>query len=96
MLLIEPSESHYSCSAFLVRNHSEIIRGKPRMVINYKPLNDITQSFNYPLPRPETIMQKIQHNKVFSKFDMKSGYYQIQIQPEDRHKTAFICPAGFY
>ena len=41
-------------------------------------------------------MQKIQHNKVFSKFDMKSGYYQIQIQPEDRHKTTFICPARFY
>lgn len=27
---------------------------------------------------------------------MKSGYYQIQIQPEDRHKTAFTCPVGFY
>jgi len=50
------------------------------------------------LPRPEVIMQKIQHSKVFSKFDMKSGYYQIQIQPKDRHKTTFICPtgAGFY
>lgn len=59
MQLIEPSESHYACSAFLVRNHSEIVRGKPRMVINYKPLNAITQNFNYPLPRPETIMQKI-------------------------------------
>ena len=56
MQLIEPSESHYSCSTFLVRNHSEIVRGRPRMVINYKPLNAITQSFNYPLPRSKTIM----------------------------------------
>ena len=94
--LIEPSDSHYSCSAFLVRNHSEIIRGKARMVTNYKPLNAITKSFNYPLPRQETIMQKIQHRKIFSKFDMKSGYYQIQIKEEDRHKTAFTCPAGFF
>jgi len=54
--LIEKSESHYSCSAFLVRNHSEIVRGKDRMVINYKPLNAITKSFNYPMPRQETIM----------------------------------------
>ena len=54
--LIEPSSSHYSCFAFLVRNHSEIVRGKARMVINYKPLNAITKSFNYPLPRQETIM----------------------------------------
>lgn len=57
--LIEPSTSHYSCSTFLVRNHSEIVRGKYRMAINYKPLNAITQGFHYPLPRPETIMQKI-------------------------------------
>ena len=66
------------------------------MVINYKPLNAITKSFNYPLPRQETIMQKIQNIKIFSKFDMKSGYYQIQIRAEDRHKTAFTCPAGFF
>lgn len=66
------------------------------MVINYKPLNAITKSFNYPMPRQETIMQKIQGSKIFSKFDMKSGYYQIQIAEEDRHKTAFTCPAGFF
>lgn len=94
--LIERSESHYSCSAFLVRNHSEIVRGKDRMVINYKPLNAITKSFNYPMPRQETIMQKIHGSKIFSKFDLKSGYYQIQIAEEDRHKTAFTCPAGFF
>ena len=94
--LIERSESHYSCSAFLVRNHSEIVRGKDRMVINYKPLNAITKSFNYPMPRQETIMQKIQGSKIFSKFDMKSRYYQVQIKEEDRHKIAFTCPAGFF
>jgi len=86
--LIEPSICHYTCSAFLVR-------GKARMVINYKPLNAITQSFNYPLPRQEVIMQKIQKSKIFSKFDMNSGYYQIQIEKADRHKTNFTCPAGF-
>lgn len=52
MQLIKPSESRYSYSVFLVRNHFEIVRCKSRMVINYKPLTVITQSFNYPLPRP--------------------------------------------
>ena len=94
--LVEPSVSHYSCSAFLVRNHSEIIRGKARMVTNYKPLNAITQSFHYPLPRQEVIMQKIQNSKIFSKFDMESGYYQIQIEEADKHKTTFTCPVGFF
>jgi len=94
--LIKLSSSHYSYSTFLVRNHSEIVRGKDRMVINYKPLNAITKGFNYPLPCQETIMQKIQNIKIFSKFDMKSGYYQIQIKDEDRHKTVFTCPASFF
>jgi len=56
MQLIKPSKSHYSCSVFLVRNHFEIVRGKPRMTINYKPLKAITQIFNYLLPRQETII----------------------------------------
>lgn len=95
MQLIEPSESYYSCLAFLVRNHSEIVKGKPRMVINYKPLNAITQNFNYPLPRPETIIQKIQRSKVFIKFDMKSEYYQIQIQKEDDIKLLLLVQPDF-
>lgn len=36
---IQPSESPHSLHAFMVRNHSEIVRGKERMVINYKKLN---------------------------------------------------------
>lgn len=94
--LIEPSASHYSCSAFLVHNHSKIVRGKARMVINYNPLNAITQSFHYPLPCQEVIMQKIQKSKIFSKFNMKFGYYQIQIEEVNRHKTTFTCPTGFF
>ena len=73
--LIEPSSSHYFYSAFLTRNHLEIVRGKDQMVINYKPLNAITKGFNYPLPFQETIIQKIQNSKIFSKLDMKSRYY---------------------
>ena len=34
--------------------------------------------------------------KVFSKFDLKSGYWQIQIKEEDRYKTAFTVPFGHY
>ena len=66
------------------------------MVINYKPLNAITKGFHYPLPCQETIMQKIQNSKIFSKFDMNSGYYQIQIKEEDSRKTAFTCPVSFF
>ena len=31
---------------------------------------------------------------IFSKFDMKSGFWQIQIREPDRYKTAFTTPSG--
>jgi hypothetical protein len=56
MKLIEPSQSHYCCFAFIVRNHVEMVRGKARMVVNYRPLNATTKYFHYALPRQEVIM----------------------------------------
>jgi hypothetical protein len=33
---------------------------------------------------------------VFSKFDLKSGFWQIGILPADRYKTGFVVPQGQY
>nr|KYP39731.1 polyprotein [Cajanus cajan] len=48
--LIRPSKSPWSCAAFYVQNASEIERGEPMMVINYKPLNKVLKWIRYPLP----------------------------------------------
>ena len=47
---IRESRNLHRSAAFIVRNHSEIIRGKSRMVINYKRLNDniVEDSYNIP------------------------------------------------
>ena len=37
--LIVKSRSPWSCVAFYVNKNSEIERGTPRLVINFKPLN---------------------------------------------------------
>ena len=34
--------------------------------------------------------------KKFSKFDMKSGFWQIQIDEKDKYQTAFTVPFGYY
>ena len=72
--IIRRSTSRHRSTAFIVRNHSEIIREKARMVINYKRLNDNTVMDGYKLPDKTELINRIQGRKVFSKFDCKSGY----------------------
>ena len=94
--LIRSSHSPWSCAAFYVQKVSEIERGTPRLVINYKPLNKVLQWIRYPIPNKKDLIQRIYNATIFSKFDMKSGFWQIQIKPEDRYKTAFTVPFGHY
>ena len=65
-------------------------------MINYKPLNKVLQWIRYPVPNKKDLIQRIYNATIFSKFDMKSGFWQIQIKPEDRYKTAFTVPFGHY
>lgn len=57
----------------MVRNHNEILRGKARMIINYKRLNDNTRTDAYKLPDKSKLINRIQGKRIFSKFDCKSG-----------------------
>ena len=90
--LIRKSQSPWSCSAFYV----EIERGVPRLVINYKPLNKVLQWIRYLLLNKKDLLQNLSKAKIFSKFDLKFGFWQIQIKEEDRYKIAFTVPFGHY
>nr|KYP37800.1 polyprotein [Cajanus cajan] len=81
--LIRPSKSPWSCAAFYVNKQAEIERGTPRLVINYKPLNQALQWIRYPIPNKKDLLNRLHSAKIFSKFDMKSGYWQIQIQEKE-------------
>ena len=41
-------------------------------------------------------MGRISGAKIFSKFDLKSGFWQVAISEKDKFKTAFSIPAGHY
>ena len=57
--LIEPSKSPWACHDFVVNKHSEIKRGKLRLIVKYKPLNAILQKVRYPLPDEASLLQRI-------------------------------------
>ena len=94
--LIRKSKSPWSCSAFYVKKQAELERGTPRLVINYKPLNDALRWIRYPIPNKKDLLQRLVNSRIFSKFDMKSGFWQIQVAEKDRYKTAFVVPFGHY
>ena len=64
--------------------------------MNYKPLNAVLQKVRYPLLDKSSLLQRIAGCTIFSKFDLKLGFYQIGIDAKDRFKTTFVVPHGQY
>jgi hypothetical protein len=56
----------------------------------------VTIKNKYPLPQIEDLMDQLRQAKFFSKIDLRSGYHQMKIRPEDIHKTAFVTWYGQY
>ena len=94
--MIRPSFSPWSCVAFYVQKASELERGTLRLVINYKPLNKVLQWIRYPIPNKKDLINRLYNETIFSKFDMKYGFWQIQISKDDRYKTSFTVQFGHY
>lgn len=94
--IIRKSKSPWSCAAFYVMKNAELERGSRRLVINYKPLNDVLEWIRYPIPNRKDLVNRISEALVFSKFDIKSGFWQIHIDDRNRYKTAFTTPFGHY
>jgi hypothetical protein len=90
--LIEPTTSQWACEAFYVNKRTEQIRGKLRLVINYQPLNHFLQDNKFPLPRRSVLFANLPTAQIFSKFDLKAGFWQLGIHPDDRPKTGFCIP----
>jgi hypothetical protein len=70
--------------------------GAKRMCVDYWDLNAVTIKNKHPLPRIEDLFDQLQGACVFSKIDLRSGYHQLKIRPEDITKTAFTCKYGLY
>lgn len=90
--VIRESQSPYSSPIVVVRKKS----GDIRLCIDYRKLNQKTIKDAYALPKLEDTFMALTGSKWFSVLDLKSGYYQIEVEEADKAKTAFVCPLGFY
>ena len=87
---VRPSGSPYS--TFFVPKKD----GSLRFCIDYCWLNKKTVKNKYPLPLPEELFDRLGSTRVFSKIDLRSGYWQMPTKPGDVHKTAFKMRWGLY
>ena len=86
---IRPSESSFSSNVVLVRKKD----GSLRFCIDFRKLNSRTIRNAYNLPRIQDTIDSLTGSKYFSKLDLRSGYWQVEIEERDKHLTAFT--AGF-
>ena len=70
--------------------------GNVRWTINLRSLNKHTVKDCFPLPKIEQCLDNLWGKQYFSTLNCASGYWQIEIHPEDQKKTAFITKYSLF
>jgi hypothetical protein len=70
--------------------------GSIRFCVTYRDINKACPKDNFSTPFVDQIVDDCVGSEIFSLMDGFSSYNQINIAPEDKHKTAFICPWGTF
>ena len=92
--IIEPSTSPWTSPVVMVKKKT----GDYRFAIDYRRLNRVTKPMSFPLPRLEDIFDTVGNTnaQIFTTLDLASGFWQIPLDPETKHKSAFISHQGIY
>ena len=90
---LRESESPYSSNVVLVRKKD----GSLRFCIDFHKLNSGTIRDSYNLPRIDDTIDTLIGAKYFTKLDLRSGYWQVEVEEADKAKTDFsFGNLGFY
>lgn len=68
--------------------------GTWRFCVSYVKLNEVTVKDAYPLHRYDALPQFLLGKRYFTSCDLKSGFWQCPLSPEDQEKTSFVCHRG--
>ena len=91
--IVEPAASPFNSPLLLVPKSN----GEWRVVVDFRQLNSATVPDRFPMPVLSDLLQSIgESNCVFSTLDLKSGFFQIDLEESSRPYTAFTTSSGQY
>lgn len=90
--IIEECESAWASPVVMVPKRD----GSIRVCVDYRKLNAVTVPDRHPLPRIDDLLHAAKGTKYVTTLDLQSGYYQVEVAPEDRDKTCLITPFGTF
>ncbi|GFV17601.1 retrovirus-related Pol polyprotein from transposon 297 [Trichonephila clavipes] len=96
---IIPIQSPYTSPVVLCRKNNCLPPDNPeayRFAVDYQKLDAITRYPRYPLPLIDDLIMNIPHTEIMSALDLRSGYFQMAVNPSDIVKTAFVTKNGTY
>ncbi|CAG2250991.1 unnamed protein product [Mytilus edulis] len=93
--IIEESNSPWSSPIVLVRKKKSNMDAKQeyRFAVDYRRLNKCTlKGQNLVFPRIDDVFDTVANSKavIYSVLDLMSGFFQTPLDPETKHKSAFV------
>ena len=90
--MIQASSSPWASPIVLVRKND----GSTRFCVDFRKVNSLTRKDAYPLPRVDDTLDALEGSQWFTTLDLISGYWQVEVDPADREKTAFCTTEGLF
>ncbi|KAL5517224.1 hypothetical protein EMCRGX_G002728 [Ephydatia muelleri] len=90
--VIKPSQGSWSSPVVLVKKKD----GSTIFCVDFRQLIAVTKKNAQPLPRIDETLDVLGSARWFYCLDLTSGYWQVEVAPEDREKTAFVTPYGLF
>lgn len=92
--IVSRSTSDWLSPVLLVKKSSN----QWRLVVDYRGLNRLVKPIYFPLPRHQDVTDALGESDaaIFSTLDLAQAFFQTELDPATKHRSAFICHEGVY